>query len=120
MEDNTTITQMDLRLTESGQEAEYCINQILHRNQERERESKICEPPAPSKKILPQAAHRFKPTKAWAKKDHCYCMWIRHFLLVLFELIFFVKNVKDGHIHIYCFTLICNEMSTYIVNLMNM
>lgn len=89
MEDNTTITQMDLRLTESGQEAEYCINQILHRNQERERESKICEPPAPSKKILPQAAHRFKPTKAWVKKDHCYCMLIRHFLLVLFELIFF-------------------------------
>lgn len=64
MEDNTTITHMDLRLTDSGQEAEYCINQILHRNQERERESKICEPPAPSKKILPQAAHRFKPTKA--------------------------------------------------------
>lgn len=64
MEDNTTITHMDLRLTDSGQEAEYCINQILHRNQERERESKICEAPAPSKKILPQAAHRFKPTKA--------------------------------------------------------
>ena len=60
MEDNTTITHMDLRLTESGQEAEYCINQTLSRNQERERESQTTEQPSLSTKIQPQAAHRFK------------------------------------------------------------
>ena len=37
MEDNFTIMRMDLRLTECGQESEYCINQILDRNRERER-----------------------------------------------------------------------------------
>ena len=37
MEDNLTIMKMDLRLTECGQESEYCINQILERNRERER-----------------------------------------------------------------------------------
>lgn len=34
MEENTTIRTMDLRLTEVGQESEYCINQLLKRNRE--------------------------------------------------------------------------------------
>lgn len=34
MEENTTIQSMDLRLTEVGQENEYCINQLLKRNRE--------------------------------------------------------------------------------------
>ena len=34
MEENTTIQTMDLRLTEVGQENEYCINQLLKRNRE--------------------------------------------------------------------------------------
>jgi hypothetical protein len=38
MEENTTITTMDLRLTECGQESEYCINQILAKNKDRARE----------------------------------------------------------------------------------
>ena len=61
MEENTTITMMDLRLTDCGQESEYCINQRLHVNQERERESQLIDQPLLSKKIKPQAAHRFKP-----------------------------------------------------------
>lgn len=60
MEENTTITTMDLRLTECGQESEYCINQRLHANQETERESQLQEQPIVLKKIQPQAAHRFK------------------------------------------------------------
>ena len=32
MEENSTLTQMDLRLTEVGQESEYCINQLLRGN----------------------------------------------------------------------------------------
>jgi len=65
MEDNTTIIQMDLRLTECGQESEYCINQILHRNQETDREQRIKDSEvanAAYKKfaIAPQAAHRYK------------------------------------------------------------
>lgn len=60
MEDNTTITTMDLRLTECGQESEYCINQKLHANQEIERESQLQEQQVLLKKIQPQAAHRFK------------------------------------------------------------
>jgi len=65
MEDNTTIIQMDLRLTECGQESEYCINQILHRNQETDRELRIKDSEAANaayKKsaIAPQAAHRYK------------------------------------------------------------
>jgi len=60
MEDNTTITTMDLRLTECGQESEYCINQRLHSNQEKERESQLQEQAVVLKKIKPQAAHRFK------------------------------------------------------------
>ncbi|XP_067019659.1 dynein regulatory complex subunit 5-like isoform X3 [Acropora muricata] len=34
MEENTAIQSMDLRLTEVGQENEYCINQLLKRNRE--------------------------------------------------------------------------------------
>ena len=34
MEENTTIRAMDLRLTDVGQENEYCINQLLKRNRE--------------------------------------------------------------------------------------
>ena len=41
MEENKTITHIDLRLTECGTEAEYCIYQILHKNRERERELNI-------------------------------------------------------------------------------
>ncbi|XP_002734814.1 dynein regulatory complex subunit 5-like [Saccoglossus kowalevskii] len=41
MEENSTVIEMDLRLTESGQESEYCINQILKKNQERERELRL-------------------------------------------------------------------------------
>ena len=41
MEENTSITHMDLRLTECGQESEYCINQILSRNREKEREATL-------------------------------------------------------------------------------
>ena len=41
MEENDTITHMDLRLTECGQESEYCINQILDSNREKERERNI-------------------------------------------------------------------------------
>ena len=64
MEDNSTIIQMDLRLTECGQESEYCINQILHRNQEMDREHRIkdSEPANAAYKktaIEPQAAHRY-------------------------------------------------------------
>ena len=38
MEDNFNITTMDLRFTECGQESEYCISQIIERNQEKKRE----------------------------------------------------------------------------------
>jgi len=38
METNTTIVDFDLRLTEAGQESEYCINQVLKTNQEKARE----------------------------------------------------------------------------------
>lgn len=52
---------MDLRITECGQEAEYCIQQILHRNKETERQSKIQDnTPSVWKRLPPQAAHRFK------------------------------------------------------------
>jgi len=37
LEENRSITHMDLRLTECGQEAEFCIRQALDRNRERER-----------------------------------------------------------------------------------
>ena len=37
MERNETILRMDLRLTECGQEAEYCIDQILNKNREKSR-----------------------------------------------------------------------------------
>lgn len=38
MEENSTIIELDLRLTEVGQESEYCINQILKKNKEQHRE----------------------------------------------------------------------------------
>ena len=41
MDENDTITNMDLRLTECGQESEYCINQILDKNREKEREKNL-------------------------------------------------------------------------------
>ncbi|KAK2182395.1 hypothetical protein NP493_356g01006 [Ridgeia piscesae] len=41
MEENDTITYLDLRLTEVGQESEYCINQILHQNRERARAKRL-------------------------------------------------------------------------------
>jgi len=41
MEENEFITNMDLRLTECGKEAEYCINQILDINREKERQNNL-------------------------------------------------------------------------------
>ena len=41
MEENRTITHIDLRLTDCGTEAEYCIYQILHQNREKEREQTL-------------------------------------------------------------------------------
>ena len=43
MEENNTVLEMDLRLTEVGQESEYCINQILKKNQERDRELNLMQ-----------------------------------------------------------------------------
>ncbi|KAH9488719.1 T-complex-associated testis-expressed protein 1 [Bulinus truncatus] len=65
MEENKAVIHMDLRLTECGQEAEYCINQILHRNQEADRnqrieDSKPINSPYYKEKMEPQAAHRFR------------------------------------------------------------
>lgn len=37
MDANSTITTLDLRLTDAGQESEYCIEQILKDNQEKSR-----------------------------------------------------------------------------------
>ena len=37
MEENETIKIMDLRLTEVGQENEYCINQLLKRNTDQDK-----------------------------------------------------------------------------------
>jgi hypothetical protein len=37
MEENETIRVMDLRLTDVGQENEYCINQLLKRNNEHDK-----------------------------------------------------------------------------------
>lgn len=39
MEDNTTITKMDLRLTDIGQECEYNISQLLKKNRDNKRKS---------------------------------------------------------------------------------
>ena len=36
MEENSTLTHMDLRLTEVGQECEYCINQLIRGNVNKE------------------------------------------------------------------------------------
>ena len=41
MEENSSITHMDLRLTDCGQESEYCINQILSTNREKQREMRL-------------------------------------------------------------------------------
>ena len=37
MQQNKTITHMDLRLSECGHEVEYCINQVLTKNRDRRR-----------------------------------------------------------------------------------
>ena len=39
MEDNTTIIDMDLRLTEIGQECEYNISQLLKKNRDQKRKA---------------------------------------------------------------------------------
>ncbi|KAJ7988019.1 hypothetical protein DPEC_G00319290 [Dallia pectoralis] len=39
MSHNTTVLECDLRLTEVGQESEYCIRQVVNNNQNREREA---------------------------------------------------------------------------------
>ena len=41
MAENNIVTELDLRLTECGQEVEFGINQILDRNQERKRENNL-------------------------------------------------------------------------------
>ena len=41
MEDNSTIVQMDMRMTEIGQECEYCISQLLKKNREAARKKII-------------------------------------------------------------------------------
>lgn len=41
MAENNVVTELDLRLTECGQEVEFGINQILDRNQERKRENEL-------------------------------------------------------------------------------
>lgn len=41
MDENKTMLELDLRLTEAGEESEYCINNVLERNREREREAKL-------------------------------------------------------------------------------
>ena len=43
IEANRTMQWMDLRLTECGQESEYCINQVLQRNTERLRRMKLAQ-----------------------------------------------------------------------------
>ena len=43
MEENEMITHMDLRLTECGQESEYCINQILSHNRDKDRQRHLSE-----------------------------------------------------------------------------
>lgn len=65
MEENKTIIHIDLRLTECGQEAEYCISEIENRNQEADRLKRIMETQEVNdqyrkKSIEPQSAHRFK------------------------------------------------------------
>lgn len=39
MEVNKSVIELDLRLTEAGQESEYCINQVLKTNQDKAREA---------------------------------------------------------------------------------
>jgi len=43
MQDNKSLIEVDLRLTECGQESEYIINQILKKNQDLDRASRIDE-----------------------------------------------------------------------------
>ena len=41
MQENRTLLEIDLRLTECGQESEYIINQILKKNQDIDRSIRI-------------------------------------------------------------------------------
>ncbi len=41
MQENTTLIELDLRLTECGQESEFTINQILKNNNEHDRNERI-------------------------------------------------------------------------------
>jgi hypothetical protein len=41
MKENTSLIELDLRLTECGQESEFIINQILKKNYEADREERI-------------------------------------------------------------------------------
>lgn len=41
MQENTTLIELDLRLTECGQESEFTINQILKNNYEEDRNIRI-------------------------------------------------------------------------------
>ena len=61
MEENDTITHMNLRLTECGQESEYCISQILNKNREKERENRL--------KAEPHAAYGGGTQSAHARFD---------------------------------------------------
>jgi hypothetical protein len=43
MQENSTLIEIDLRLTDCGQESEYIVNQILKKNQDLYRASRIEE-----------------------------------------------------------------------------
>jgi hypothetical protein len=43
MQENKTLVEIDLRLTECGQESEYIINQVLKKNQDIDRSIRIEE-----------------------------------------------------------------------------
>ncbi|XP_029442479.1 dynein regulatory complex subunit 5 [Rhinatrema bivittatum] len=53
MSDNKTVVEFDLRLTEVGQESEFCINQILRNNQERARLRALQNQPAHPLQYIP-------------------------------------------------------------------
>ena len=43
MQENKTLIEIDLRLTDCGQESEYIINQVLKKNQDLDRSLRIDE-----------------------------------------------------------------------------
>ena len=59
MQENKTLLQIDLRLTECGQESEYIINQILKKNQEMDRTIRIEEKNVAYKRMQRTFSHIF-------------------------------------------------------------